>query len=114
MYFLSANDITPFNIVVSLPCTADILFSNEGLKFRNLLNHEGTKALSFTKLCATWCSLCLCGSIAEQHYLQLEVSLYVKGFGAAAVQDMAAKKNFAKNKNYETANFSYYRNLEQR
>jgi len=24
------------------------------------------------------------------------VSLYVKGFGAAAVQDMAAKKNFAK------------------
>jgi hypothetical protein len=25
-----------------------------------------------------------------------EVSLYVKGFGAAAVQNMAAKKNFAK------------------
>jgi hypothetical protein len=27
---------------------------------------------------------------------QVQGSLYVKGFGAAAVQDMAAKKNFAK------------------
>ncbi len=42
------------------------------------------------------------------------MSLYVKGFGAAAVQNMAAKKNFAKNIIYETANFSYYRNLAQR
>jgi hypothetical protein len=49
------------------------------------------------------------------------VSLYVKGFGAAAVRELikAAKKNFADYliqnlKNYETANFSRYRNQNQR
>lgn len=28
---------------------------------------------------------------------EVQVSLYVKGLGAAAVRNMAAKKNFAKN-----------------
>ena len=49
------------------------------------------------------------------------VSLYVKGFGAAAVQELikAAMKDFAdyiilKKFTYETANFSYYRNLKQK
>jgi len=47
--------------------------------------------------------------------IQVQESLYVKGSGAAAVQNMAAKKNFAKKyKNYERANFSCYRNFEQR
>ncbi len=47
--------------------------------------------------------------------IQAQVSLYVKGFGAAAVQRLwLQRRTLLKNIKYERANFSYYRNLEQR
>ena len=45
----------------------------------------------------------------------IEVSLYVKGLGAAAVQKIWLQgRILLKIENYETANFSHYRDLGQR
>ena len=50
---------------------------------------------------------------AGQTY-KVQVSLYVRGLGAAAVQIWLQRRILLKIKNYERANFGHYRELGQR